>query len=134
MINAINTFVPIVGFSRADESARGPASSRRTSLEPVETVSQEAVTQAEEVAKQRSATLNEEREAEAKQLLEELTAGVVGFGTRLSIDLDDAAASFVYRSVDQFTGEVRTQYPLEDTLELRAYFRSLEGQVIDETA
>ncbi len=134
MINAINTFVPVIGFSRTEDSARTPVSNRKTSLEPVDTVSSQAVTQTEQIAEQRSASLTEEREAEAQKLLEELTAGVVGFGTRLSIDLDDAAASFVYRSIDELTGEIRNQYPLEDTLELRAYFRSLEGQVFDEEA
>ncbi len=134
MINAINTFVPIVGFTRTEEGAKAPTASKRQSLEPVDTVSTEAVTQTEELAKQRSATLSEEREAEAQQLLEELSAGVVGFGTRLSIDVDKSAESFVYRSVDESTGEVRAQYPLEDTLKLRAFLRSLEGQVIDEEA
>ena len=134
MINAINTFVPIVGFTRTEEGAKTPSATKRTSLEPVDTVSKEAVTQTEELAKQRSATLSEEREAEAQQLLEELTAGIVGFGTRLSIDVDKSADSIVYRSVDESTGEVRTQYPLEETLQLRAFFRSLEGRVIDEEA
>lgn len=134
MINAINTFVPVIGFSRTDDNPRATASNKRTALEPVETATKEAVTEVPELATQRSATLNEQREADAERLLRELTAGVVGFGTRLSIDLDNDAASFVYRSVDDATGEVRDQYPLEDTLELRAYLRSLEGQVIDEEA
>ncbi len=134
MINAINTFVPIVGITRTEDNARGPSSSKRGSPEPVETVSKQAVTQIEETNKQRAAALQEEREAEAQRLLEELSAGVVGFGTRLSIDRDREAESFVYRAIDESTGEIRSQYPLEDTLELRAFFRSLEGQVIDEEA
>jgi uncharacterized FlaG/YvyC family protein len=53
---------------------------------------------------------------------------------RLSIDHDAFVQAFVYRSIDEQTGEVIQQWPGEDALRLRRYLRQLAGLVVDKLA
>jgi uncharacterized FlaG/YvyC family protein len=55
-------------------------------------------------------------------------------GARLSIEHDAFVKAFVYRSVDNQTGEVIQQWPGEDALRLRRYLRQLAGLVVDKLA
>jgi flagellar protein FlaG len=48
-------------------------------------------------------------------------------GTRLTITKDEAANTFVYRSIDRDTGEVMWQYPVEQVLRMAHRLRELEG-------
>jgi uncharacterized FlaG/YvyC family protein len=57
--------------------------------------------------------------------------------TRLTITRDEAANTFVYRSINAETGEVVWQYPVEQVLRMAHRLRELEGldsHVVDETA
>ncbi|MBI1210941.1 MAG: hypothetical protein GC190_05725 [Alphaproteobacteria bacterium] len=56
--------------------------------------------------------------------------------TRLTITRDEAANTFVYRSINAETGEVVWQYPVEQVLRMAHRLRELEGldsHVVDET-
>ena len=53
--------------------------------------------------------------------------------TKLSIDVDDGAGQFVYKSIDKNSGEVISQFPAKEVLALIAYYRETEGIVVDET-
>jgi flagellar protein FlaG len=48
-------------------------------------------------------------------------------GTRLTITKDEAANTFVYRSINRDTGEVMWQYPVEQVLRMAHRLRELEG-------
>lgn len=47
--------------------------------------------------------------------------------TQLSITRDEAANTFVYRSIDRKSGEVVWQYPVEQVLRMAHRLRELEG-------
>ena len=47
--------------------------------------------------------------------------------TRLTITKDEAANTFVYRSINRDTGEVMWQYPVEQVLRMAHRLRELEG-------
>ena len=51
----------------------------------------------------------------------------------MSIDVDDGAGQFVYKSIDKNSGEVISQFPAKEVLALIAYYRETEGIVVDET-
>jgi len=54
--------------------------------------------------------------------------------SRLQISLHDDTGMFVYRAIHKDTGEVLHQYPADEILRELAYYRSLEGIAVDETA
>ncbi|MGD2131817.1 MAG: flagellar protein FlaG [Maricaulaceae bacterium] len=63
--------------------------------------------------------------------LTELTDGAYNEHARLSIDRDDEADAFVYRILDNRSGEIIRQFPAEDMLDLLAYLGEHSGLVID---
>ncbi len=50
---------------------------------------------------------------------------------RLSIDHNATINSFVYRFVDESTGEQVRQWPREDMIKLAEYFQQLDGSLLD---
>ncbi len=54
--------------------------------------------------------------------------------SRLEISVHDDTGRFIYRAVHKDTGEVLHQYPADEVLRQLAYYRNLEGIVVDETA
>lgn len=54
--------------------------------------------------------------------------------TRLQIVHDDGTGQFVYKAVDQDSGEVVRQYPSEEILKFISYYREQEGLLVDGTA
>ncbi|PWE17574.1 hypothetical protein DDZ18_07845 [Marinicauda salina] len=52
--------------------------------------------------------------------------------SRLQIEREDESGRFVYRFLDQETGEIVRQWPPEDYLELMNYLRSLQGGLLNE--
>lgn len=50
---------------------------------------------------------------------------------RLSIDHNATINSFIYRFVDENTGEQVRQWPREDMIKLAEYFHQLDGAVVD---
>ncbi|MCW5724119.1 MAG: flagellar protein FlaG [Maricaulaceae bacterium] len=68
------------------------------------------------------------------QLLVEQMAREVFRDSRLTIVKDEGADAFVYRMIDQATGEVVRQWPPENMLQLREFLRSQQAGVLDEKA
>jgi flagellar protein FlaG len=54
--------------------------------------------------------------------------------TRLQIDQDGNSGKFVYKAVDQDSGEVVKQFPSEDILRFISFYREREGLVVDSLA
>lgn len=52
--------------------------------------------------------------------------------SRLQIEHDDASGLFIYRSVDQRSGEVLKQYPTEEMVKFISFYREREGLVVDD--
>ncbi len=75
---------------------------------------------------------------EPLQRVEEVLNSALGSRTppnsRLEISLHDDTGKFIYRVVHKDTGEVLHQYPADEVLRQLAYYRNLEGIVVDETA
>jgi flagellar protein FlaG len=69
-------------------------------------------------------------EEEINSLIERLLAS----NLRLRIEEDTATGTYVYKGIDRETGEVKRQWPPEKILQLRAFFRALDGLLVDETA
>jgi uncharacterized FlaG/YvyC family protein len=81
----------------------------------------------------------EEKNEHRKSSIETVADAVKDLGSpstraRLSIDHDAFVQAFVYKSVDNQTGEVIQQWPGEDALRLRRYLRQLAGLVVDKLA
>lgn len=53
---------------------------------------------------------------------------------KLQIEHDENAGRFVYKVVDRQSGEVEDQFPAEEMLKILAYYRQLEGIVVDDEA
>lgn len=51
--------------------------------------------------------------------------------TKLQIDQDDGSGQFVYKAVDQDSGEVVRQYPSEEILRFISFYREREGLLVD---
>lgn len=70
---------------------------------------------------------------------EKLTQQLVGENASLAISFDEEVHNFVYKSVDNETGEVLNQWPPEDYIKTLASLLELnpaepeEGQAVDET-
>ena len=75
---------------------------------------------------------------EPLQRVEEVLNSALGSQTlpnsRLEISVHDDTGRFIYRAVHKDTGEVLHQYPADEVLRQLAYYRNLEGIVVDETA
>lgn len=72
-----------------------------------------------------------------KQLEEEINSLIermLASNLRLRIEEDSATGTYVYKGIDRETGEVKRQWPPEKILQLRAFFRALDGLLVDETA
>jgi len=54
--------------------------------------------------------------------------------TTLRIEQDEDTGRFIYKSIDNDTGEVVRQFPPEDILEVLALFRDPEGVILDDLA
>ncbi|MDA5193208.1 flagellar protein FlaG [Govanella unica] len=54
--------------------------------------------------------------------------------TRLQIEHDKDTGIFIYRSIDNETGEVVRQYPAAEILRFISYYRESEGLVVDSEA
>jgi uncharacterized FlaG/YvyC family protein len=67
----------------------------------------------------------------AAKVLGDVVKEVIPSNTRLRIDHDDEANSFVYKAVDPKTGEVLNQFPPEQILKVVAFFRKTQGIVVD---
>lgn len=53
---------------------------------------------------------------------------------KLQIEHDENAGRFVYKVVDRESGEVEDQFPAEEMLKILAYYRQLEGIIVDDEA
>jgi len=53
---------------------------------------------------------------------------------KLQIEHDENAGRFVYKVVDRESGEIEDQFPAEEMLKILAYYRQLEGIVVDDEA
>lgn len=51
--------------------------------------------------------------------------------SRLTIEEDEATGAFVYRIIDQRTGEVLRQWPREDMLRMQQAIRAMRGAMLD---
>ncbi len=51
--------------------------------------------------------------------------------TRLAIEHDEGTGLFVYKSVDQTSGETVRQYPVDEVLRFISYYREREGLIVD---
>jgi len=67
----------------------------------------------------------------AAKVLGDVVKEALPSNTRLRIDHDDEADSFVYKAVDPNTGEVLNQFPPEQILKVVAFFRKTQGIVFD---
>jgi hypothetical protein len=54
-----------------------------------------------------------------------------GVSGRLQIDEDDATGDFIYRIVDEKTGEVIRQWPREEQLRANRFMRAVQGALYD---
>ena len=63
--------------------------------------------------------------------LAKLTRAGYNAHARLSIDRDEDAGSFVYRILDDRSGELIRQFPQEEMLQLLAYLGEQGGLVVD---
>ena len=52
---------------------------------------------------------------------------------RLRIEQDAGSGNYVYKGIDKETGEVKNQWPAEQILRLHAFFRELDGLLVDKT-
>ncbi len=77
-------------------------------------------------------------ETEPLKRVEEVLNSALGSQTpensRLEISVHNDTGRFIYRAVSKDTGEVLHQYPADEILRQLAYYRNLEGTVVDETA
>ena len=67
----------------------------------------------------------------AREVLGRLAENNLHLNSRLSIDLDKEAGAFVYRVLDNRSGEVVRQFPAEKALELMRYLGQERGLVVD---
>ncbi len=71
----------------------------------------------------------------ATSRLEELLAdSELPRNTRLRIELDEEEGRFIYQSIDRETGEVVSQFPPEEIIDLLRQFRSPTGIAVDDEA
>ncbi len=68
---------------------------------------------------------SEMRESPAQRI-----EGLIASST-VSVLINEAANSFVYRGLDQVTREIRSQYPSEEELRRLAFFREFRGRNFD---
>ena len=89
-----------------------------------------------------SAQANEARRADQREFVRATLERAVGANTRLSIERDDNVPTFIYRAIDETTGEVVLEWPpaqfaqfLQDNNAGSADGESIaQGLIIDEQA
>lgn len=79
------------------------------------------------------ARLSDDPLAEAEAMIAEMTIGLRGEG-RFEVTLDKEINRFIYRAVDETTGEVIKQFPPEAILRAVRAIRAFEGLILDEEA
>ncbi|MGK2873206.1 MAG: flagellar protein FlaG [Alphaproteobacteria bacterium] len=78
-----------------------------------------------------SATTEPAEVAPAEQTPDKILAALTPRNTRLSIERDEATDRYVFRSVDENTGEVIRQYPTDEMLTQIARVRQIVGLTVD---
>ena len=97
----------------------------RRDEEPAEVFNRVPVVSQLERERTEEASPSEMRDTPAQRI-----EGLIASST-LSVLIDEAAARFVYRSLDPVTREVRSQYPTDEELRRLAFFRDFRGQNFD---
>ncbi|MBK5911053.1 hypothetical protein CCR85_06055 [Rhodothalassium salexigens] len=75
----------------------------------------------------------DDRLAEAEAMIAEMTVGLRGEG-RFEVVVDEESKRFIYRAVDEQTGEVIRQFPPEAILKAVRAIREFEGLLVDQDA
>ncbi len=70
----------------------------------------------------------------AEQVLNQALEGSKPPNSRLTIEIDEPTGQFVYKAINNDSGETIRQYPQEEVLRLLAFFREIEGLSINRSA
>ena len=70
----------------------------------------------------------------AEQVLNQALEGSKPPNSRLTIEIDEPTGQFVYKAINNDSGETIKQYPQEEVLRLLAFFREIEGLSINRSA
>lgn len=84
-----------------------------------------------EEAPKTSAIIEPAEVAPAARTPDKILAALTPKNTRLSIERDEATDHYVFRSVDENTGEVIRQYPTDEMLNQIARIRQITGLTVD---
>lgn len=63
--------------------------------------------------------------------VEKLIRNSLPANSRLSIEEDKEAGTYVYRALDNTSGEILRQWPVEEFVRLREALREMEGMLLD---
>lgn len=122
MIDTVTNVGPTAGAGASRTTARESATPPATKPETAHAVTPAPSAVADPALKK--------VEEEINGLIDNLLAS----NLRLRIEADAATGIYVYKGVDRQTGEVKKQWPPEKILHLRAFFRALDGLLVDESA
>ena len=70
----------------------------------------------------------------AEEVLNQALEGSKPPNSRLTIEIDEPTGQFVYKAINNDSGETIRQYPQEEVLRLLAFFREIEGLSINRSA
>ena len=70
----------------------------------------------------------------AEQVLNDVLETSTPPNSRLTIEIDEPSGRFVYKAINNDSGETIRQYPHEEILRLLARFREIEGLSINRSA
>ena len=70
----------------------------------------------------------------AEEVLNQALEGSKPPNSRLTIEIDEPSGQFVYKAINNDSGETIRQYPQEEVLRLLARFREIEGLSINRSA
>ena len=74
---------------------------------------------------------NDKRVMKLQEVVDRLVRSSLPSDAKLQIDQDEESGVFIYKSINRSTGEVISQWPPEELLELRKALRELDGMLID---
>jgi len=66
-----------------------------------------------------------------QEAVERLIRGSLPANSKLSIEENKKAGTYIYRAVDNDSGEVLRQWPVEEFVQLREALREMEGLLLD---
>lgn len=126
MSNSIDTISALpVSLSPSQTPSKGPVRTSDTRETPAGI----------DAAQKPAPPKNERKpEKELEQAINDRLERLLGSNLRLRIELDKESGQYVYQNVNKATGQVDHQYPSESVLRMLAFFRDLEGLILDKKA